>query len=98
VLAREAGTEERERAANELHEALSDRFADSELKVVRASDPVAGLLGEVRSADLIVLGGTDAGLIEQVLGYAIPLELADRTATPVITIYEMPAEPRRWLK
>jgi len=98
VLARAAPAEEHTRAVEELHDALGDRFKDSELKVVRAGDPITGLLSEMRGVDLVVLGGTDAGLIEQVLGYAIPLELADRTAIPVITVYEMPAEPKRWLK
>ncbi len=45
-------------------------------------------------ADLIVIGGTEAGVIEQLLAYAPPLELADRTSIPVITVYEMAAEPR----
>jgi amino acid transporter/nucleotide-binding universal stress UspA family protein len=98
VLSRAASVEEHERALKGLNEALGGRFEQGELKVVRANDPVAGLLGEMRGVDLIILGGTDAGLIEQVLGYAIPLELADRTANPVITVYEMPAEPKRWLK
>ena len=52
---------------------------------------------KVSLADLIVLGGTEAGLLEHLLGYALPLELADRTAKPVAIVYEMPAEPTRWL-
>ena len=52
---------------------------------------------QAAGADLVFIGGTEAGFIEQLLGYAIPLELADRTTVPVITVYEMPAEPKRWL-
>ena len=31
------------------------------------------------------------------MGYSVPLELADRTGKPVIFLYEMEAEPKRWL-
>jgi amino acid transporter/nucleotide-binding universal stress UspA family protein len=85
------------RAQKELRQDLGERCRDAELKVVRASDIVTGLLREARGADLLVIGGTEAGLVEQLLGYAIPLELADRTTIPVITVYEMETEPKRWL-
>ena len=80
-----------------LEQALGSRFAHGELKVVRSGDIVTGLLRESRDADIIVIGGTEAGMIEQLLGYALPLELADRTAKAVVTVYEMPAEPKRWM-
>jgi nucleotide-binding universal stress UspA family protein len=53
---------------------------------------------EVRKADLIVMGGSEAGVLEHLLSYSVPLELADRTRKPVIFMYEMAAEPKRWLK
>ena len=98
VLPYEATAEQRQRVEKELKETLGDRYANAELKVVKSSDTVAGLLREAQGADLIVVGGTEAGLIEQLLGYAVPLELAERTAIPVITVYEMPPEPKRWLR
>ena len=97
VLPRSATTAELYQAEADLNKAIGSRYAQSELKVVRAGDIVTGLLRESRDVDIIVIGGTEAGMIEQLLGYALPLELADRTAKAVVTVYEMPAEPERWL-
>ncbi len=69
----------------------------AELRISRAGDIVTGLLREARGSDLIVVGGTEAGLIEYLLGYAVPFELAERAPMPVITVYEMPADPKRWM-
>jgi ribonucleotide monophosphatase NagD (HAD superfamily) len=80
-----------------MNQALGSRYTRSELEVVQSGDVVTGLLRESKDADIIVIGGTEAGMIEQMLGYALPLELADRTAKAVVTVYEMPAEPKRWL-
>jgi amino acid transporter len=66
--------------------------------VVQARDVLSGLMPEVRKADLIVMGGSEAGVLEHLLSYSVPLELADRTRKPVIFMYEMAAEPKRWLK
>ncbi len=86
-----------ERATGDLEKAMGAADSQLELKVIQAGDIVTGLLEQAADADLVFIGGTEAGFIEQLLGYAIPLELADRTAVPVITVYEMPAEPKRWL-
>lgn len=65
--------------------------------IVRAPDVVAGLLPHARRADLFVIGGTEAGWLEQMLGLAPPLEVADGTRSVVVTVYEMAAEPERWI-
>ena len=36
-------------------------------------------------------------MLEQLLGYSPPLKLAERTTAPVLTVFEMPANPRRWM-
>jgi amino acid transporter/nucleotide-binding universal stress UspA family protein len=97
VLPRSATAAQEQAARDDLNRALGSRYAQRELKVVQAGDIVTGLLRESKDADIIVIGGTEAGVIEQLLGYALPLELADRTAKAVVTVYEMPAEPKRWL-
>jgi len=97
VMPWSASKEELERAGEEMNKELDGRFPQREQRVVRSGDVVTGLLRESRQTDLILIGGTEAGVIEQLLAYAPPLELADRTAIPVITVYEMAAEPRRWM-
>jgi len=92
-----ASAEDLQRASEEMKKELADRFPGGQQKVVRSGDIVTGLLRESKHVDLIVIGGTEAGVIEQLLAYAPPLELADRTAIPVITVYEMAAEPERWM-
>jgi nucleotide-binding universal stress UspA family protein len=97
VMPWSATAEELYRATTEMDTDLGGRYPQGEQKVVRSGDIVTGLLRESRHADLIVVGGTEAGVLEQLLAYAPPLELADRTSTPVITVYEMAAEPKRWM-
>jgi len=92
-----ASAEERDRVARDMNTDLGGRYPHGEQKVVRSGDIVTGLLRESKHADLIVMGGTEAGVLEQLLAYAPPLELADRTSTPVITVYEMAADPKRWM-
>ena len=89
--------EQVQRAAEEMRKELGDRFPQGQQKVVRSGDIVTGLLRESKHADLIIMGGTEAGVIEQLLAYAPPLELAERTSIPVIVVYEMAAEPKRWI-
>jgi amino acid transporter/nucleotide-binding universal stress UspA family protein len=97
VLPWTATTEESQQAAEAMTSELGAQNLLGERKVVRSGDIVTGLLRESRHADLIVIGGTEAGVIEQLLAYAPPLELADRTNIPVITVYEMAANPKRWI-
>jgi amino acid transporter/nucleotide-binding universal stress UspA family protein len=97
VLPRSATAAQEQEAKADLNQTLGSRYAERELKGVHSGDIVTGLLRESKDADIIVIGGTEAGVIEQLLGYALPLELADRTAKAVVTVYEMPAEPKRWL-
>ena len=97
VMPRSATTDALKLAEENLTKELGDRYPGGETKVAQGTDIVTGLLRESRGADLIVIGGTEAGVIEQMLAYAPPLELADRTTTPVITVYEMAADPKRWI-
>lgn len=94
-----AATPEEQRSAREtMARELGGRCPADDQCVVQAGDIVSGLLGQSDGADVIVIGGTEAGMLEQLLGYAPPLELADRTNRPVLTVYEMAAEPARWMK
>ncbi len=96
-MPRTATPAEVQHAQEAMAQSLGKRLPHGELKVVQAGDIVTALLRESRDADLIITGGTEAGMLEQLLGYAPPLELAERTAAPVLTVFEMPAEPRRWM-
>jgi nucleotide-binding universal stress UspA family protein len=97
VVAPEATEAQIDAARREVGTAVGRVGAPEEIRIVRSSQIVSGVLRESRGADLIVLGGTEAGLLEHLLGYALPLELADRTVRPVAIVYEMPADPKRWL-
>jgi amino acid transporter/nucleotide-binding universal stress UspA family protein len=97
VVAPETTEAEMGQALNEVSELVGRVHPPDEVRIVRSAEVVSGVLREARGADLIVLGGTEAGLLEHFLGYALPLELADRTRKPVVIVYEMPAEPKRWL-
>lgn len=98
ILPRTATAEDWQHASEEIAADVGARHPGVETKVVRSGDIVTGLLRESKGADLIVMGGSEAGVIEQLLVYAPPLELAERTSTPVLTVYEMAGEPARWIK
>ena len=98
VLPRTATTDQTQQAGRELAGAIGARHPMGEVRVLQSHDIVTGLLRQARDAELIVMGGTEAGLLEQLMGYALPLELADRTSKAVITVYEMAADPTRWLR
>ena len=97
ILPWTATTEESEKVEQEMNTELGAQNLPGERVVTRSGDIVTGLLREASNADLIVIGGTEAGVIEQLLAYAPPLELADRTSIPVITVYEMSVDPKRWM-
>ena len=97
VLPRAATDASVREAREAMTQSLGARLPQGELKVVQAGDIVTALLRESRDTDLIITGGIEAGMLEQLLGYALPLELAERTTVPVVSVFEMPAEPRRWM-
>jgi amino acid transporter/nucleotide-binding universal stress UspA family protein len=98
VLPFHTTAEQEQDARRKLAEALGGRCPQAEPLIVRAGDILRGIQRESRDADLIVVGGTEAGFLEQLLGYAVPLELAERTRKTVVTVYEMAADPKRWLR
>ena len=97
VLPAHATAAQEQEARRKLADALEGRCPQGELLVVRAGEILRRVRRASREADLIVVGGTEAGLVEQLLGYALPLELAEQTSKAVITVYEMAADPTRWL-
>lgn len=97
VLPLTATAAEMQTAGEAMRQELSERCLPGEQCVVQAGDIVSGLLRHSGDADVVVIGGSEAGMLEQLLGYAPPLELADRTSRPVLTVYEMAAEPKRWM-
>lgn len=97
VLSPTATAAELQSAREAMVRELGSRCRPEDQSVVPAGDVVTGLLRHAGDADVMVIGGTEAGMLEQLLGYAPPLELADRTSRPVLTVYEMPVEPKRWM-
>jgi amino acid transporter/nucleotide-binding universal stress UspA family protein len=97
VLPANATRDEEESARREVTYGVRTVAADASVHVRRSAEIVTGVLREAAGADLIVVGGTEAGFLEHLLGYVLPLELADRTSKPVAIVYEMPADPERWV-
>lgn len=97
VLPPNATAEDLAQAAATMAEEVSAICPAPQQRVVQSPEIVTGLLRHSGDADLFVVGGTDAGMLEQLLGYAPPLELADRTSRPMITVYEMASDPQRWI-
>jgi intracellular sulfur oxidation DsrE/DsrF family protein len=90
-------TEVRRRAQDEMRKLLDEAYPGAEVNVVVSGDAATVLLREARNAEVIVAGGTEAGMLEELLAYTVPLELAERSPIPVITACEIPADPKRWI-
>ena len=89
--------DERNRAAAGMRKLLDELCSGAESRVVIAGDTATALLREARGSDVIVAGGTEAGMLEELLSYTVPLELGERASVPVITACEIPADPKRWM-
>jgi amino acid transporter/nucleotide-binding universal stress UspA family protein len=79
---------------HEMMLALADRGAESDVEVMRAGDVALALVRQSREADLVIMGGSEAGLLEQLFAYPLPLELAERAAVPVIMAFDVKAEAK----
>jgi amino acid transporter/nucleotide-binding universal stress UspA family protein len=97
VVERLAGNEERQQALAALEQAVHKKAPAARCSVHPGSDVATAILRMARHASAIVLGGSEAGLLERVFGFAVPLEVSERSAIPVVTVYEMPVNPSRWL-
>ncbi len=97
VLGPEVAADERTKATAEMRKLLDEVCPGAESRIVIAGDTATALLREARGADVIVTGGTEAGMIEELLAYTVPLELGERASIPVITACEIPADPKRWM-
>ncbi len=92
-----SGSEERRRVLAALEQAVHGKAPGAQCTVYPGSDVVTAILRMARRASAIVLGGSEAGLAERIFGFAVPLEISERSAIPVLTVYEMPVNPSRWL-
>jgi basic amino acid/polyamine antiporter, APA family len=97
VLGPEVTAEELGRARTDMTKVLDESCPAAEARIVVAGDTVTALLREARGADVIVAGGTEAGMLEELMAYTVPLELGERASVPVITACEIPADPKRWM-
>ncbi len=81
------------RAETEVEAALATHRDEAEIRTIRSEDITTGLLDQARSADIVLMGGADASVLEQLFAWPVPLELAEHSDRPVLMVYEMAAEP-----
>ncbi len=58
----------------------------ADIEVVRSAETVAGLVRAARGCQLIVMGGDEADMLEQLVAPPIPYQLADQTQKPMIIV------------
>jgi amino acid transporter/nucleotide-binding universal stress UspA family protein len=61
----------------------------TELRTVLADDPADGVIEQARGADAIFMGGAEAGLLDQLFAYPVPLDVAERAPNPVVMFFEI---------
>jgi len=82
-----------------------DSFADKanlkvkgERRILKADKPNEAIVGEVREGDLLLMGASKGGSLEQLLFTSVPQKVAEQIAVPMITFKRFQSQKRSWFE
>lgn len=82
-----------------------DSFADKanlkvkgERRLLKADKPNEAIVREVREGDLLLMGASKGGTLEQLLFTSIPQKVAEKIAVPMITFKRFQPQKRSWFE
>jgi len=94
-----SATEQQARASKEAaQQTLEGTGVASRLAMVRHDDVAAGLVRHSDAGDLVLMGGSTAGPLAQLIAPPIPLELIERSGVPVVMVRMYETERVGWLR
>lgn len=69
-----------------------------DLRVVPSSDVCAGVLEQARSFDMLILGASRGGILDQTIFGGLPVEIARAATLPVLLLKHYEGTPHFWLR
>ncbi|MCK4224466.1 MAG: amino acid permease [candidate division Zixibacteria bacterium] len=70
----------------------------SERKVLKAEEPAKAIAGQIQEGDLLLMGESKGGTIEQLLFTSVPEEVAEQISQPIIVFKKFQPQERSWVE
>ncbi len=67
-------------------------------KIVKAEKPAEAIAGEIQAGDLLLMGASKGGTLEQLLFTSVPEEVVERISTPMIVFKRFQPRERSWVE
>jgi APA family basic amino acid/polyamine antiporter len=100
AISQDAGAEEEAQARRWI-----DSFAQrakltvkGERKIVKADKPAQAIAEQIHEGDLLLMGSSKGGTLEQLLFTSVPEKVAEQTAVPMITFKRFQPRKRSWVE
>ncbi len=100
AISRDAGAEEEAQARRWM-----DSFAErakltvkGERRIVKADKPAQAIADQIHKGDLLLMGASKGGTLEQLLFTSVPEKVAERIAVPMITFKRFQPRKRSWVE
>ena len=72
--------------------------AKCERKVVKAEKPAEAIAGQIQPGDLLLMGASKGGTLEQLLFTSVPEEVGEKISTPMIVFKRFQPRKRSWVE
>jgi APA family basic amino acid/polyamine antiporter len=69
-----------------------------ERKIVRAEKPAQAIADQIRQGDLLLMGASKGGTLEQLLFTSVPEEVGEKISTPLIVFKRFQPRKRSWIE
>ncbi|MGB2805646.1 MAG: amino acid permease [Candidatus Zixiibacteriota bacterium] len=100
ALPQDSGAEEEAQARRWI-----DSFTDKaglkikgERKIVKAQKPAEAIADQIQEGDLLLMGSSKGGTLEQLLFTSVPEEVGERVSTPIIVFKRFQPRKRSWVE
>ena len=69
-----------------------------ERKIVKAQKPAEAIADQIQEGDLLLMGSSKGGTLEQLLFTSVPEEVGERVSTPIIVFKRFQPRKRSWVE
>jgi APA family basic amino acid/polyamine antiporter len=100
VVPPDSGTEEETQAKRQIDSFMekANLKIKSERKILKAEKPAQAIAGEVREGDLLLMGASKGGTLEQLLFTSVPEAIVEQTSEPVIIFKRFQPRKKSWVE
>ena len=87
---------EREEREKKVEELIKENSIQAELKILKDTDILKGIVNESQYADLILMGGKTGDFLELLFGRSLAQEITEQSACPVLWVKEYEEREPLW--